>query len=456
MPTLRLAAVAAFALLTPLAGAFAATPAASGLRPNDATLDAALDAAIAEVMPDLTAWRRDLHQHPELGNHETRTAAKVAAHLRALDLDVREGLGVTGVAAVLKGAKPGPRIALRADMDALPVTEATGLPFASTVRTTYRGQDVGVMHACGHDAHVALLMAAAEVLVGMKDELAGEVMFVFQPAEEGPPEPGQIVGAKAMIDDGLFADWTPDAIYGLHVWAALPAGTVGYRSGPTMAAVDEWNLVITGRQTHGARPWDGVDPVTIAAQVQLAMQTIVSRQTDIVRSPVVLSTGQVQAGVRFNIIPDEARMAGTLRTFDDGVRADVIARLERTAKSIAESAGARAELSVNLNAPLTANAAERAERGGAALRAALGEDKVVEMPLLTIGEDFSQFSRVAPTFYWFVGSTGPGIDPRRAPMNHSPQFLFDESALEPGLRSLLAVALDALRALPAAAPSAAR
>ncbi|MGL6289529.1 MAG: amidohydrolase [Silanimonas sp.] len=451
MTTPRFAAFAPFASLAVLAVALGTVSGSACSQSVPVTTHAmvdavALDRALAAVMPELIAWRRDLHQHPELGTLETRTAAKVAAHLRGLGLEVREGLGVTGLAAVLKGAKPGPRIALRADMDALPVTEATGLPFASTVRTTYRGQEVGVMHACGHDAHVALLMAAAEVLVGMKDDLAGEVMFVFQPAEEGPPEPGQIVGAKAMIDDDLFANWTPDAVYGLHVWAALPAGMVGYRSGPTMASVDEWNLVIRGRQTHGARPWDGVDPVTIAAQVQLAMQTIVSRQVDIVRSPVVLSTGQVQAGVRFNIIPDEARMAGTLRAFDDGVRADVIARFERTAKALAESAGATAELTVNLNAPLTANAAERAERGGAALRAALGEDKVIEMPLLTIGEDFSQFSRVAPTFYWFVGSTGPGIDPKRAPMNHSPQFLLDESALEPGLRSLLAVALDALHA----------
>ena len=432
--------VAAHAVMLPLAVALAAAS-----TPARATLDPArLDAAIADVRSDMRAWRRDLHQHPELGTLEVRTAAKVAEHLRGLGLEVRTGVGATGVVAVLRGAKPGPRIALRADMDALPVTEATGLPFASRVTTTYRGQEVGVMHACGHDAHVAILMAAAEVLAGLKADLAGEVMLVFQPAEEGPPVPGQIVGAKAMIDDGLFASGKPDAIYGLHVWAALPAGTVGYRSGPTMASVDEWNLVIRGRQTHGARPWDGIDPVTIAAQVQMAMQTIVSRQTDIVRSPVVLSTGQVQAGVRFNIIPDEARMAGTLRAFDDAVRADVIARFERTAKAIAESAGATAELTVNLNAPLTANAAERAERGGAALRAALGEDRVVEMPLLTIGEDFSQFSTVAPTFFWFVGSTGPGIDPRRAPMNHSPQFLLDESALEAGLRSMLAVALEAL------------
>ena len=410
--------------------------------------DAALDARIAAVLPEALEWRRDIHQHPELGNRETRTAAKVAAHLRGLGLEVRERIGVTGVAAVLKGSKPGPRIALRADMDALPVTEATGLPFASTLRTTYRGQEVGVMHACGHDAHVALLMAAAEVLAGMRDELAGEVMFVFQPAEEGPPEPGMVVGAKAMIDDGLFAAFQPDAIFGLHVWAAMPAGTVGYRSGPTMASVDEWHLVVKGRQTHGARPWDGVDPITLAAQIQLAMQAIVARQTDIVRSPVVLSTGQVQAGVRFNIIPDEARMSGTLRAFNSEVRDDVIARFERTAKAIAEAAGGSAELSVNLNAPLTANDAAVTQRGGAALRAALGEAKVVEMPMLTIGEDFSQFSTVAPTFYWFVGATGPGVDPRRAPMNHSPEFLFDDSAFEPGLRSLLAVALEALHPAP--------
>lgn len=432
--------VAAHALLLPLAVALALLPAVACAAPDPARVDA----AIAGVLPEMTAWRRDIHQHPELGTLEVRTAAKVAGHLRGLGLEVRTGIGGTGVAAVIRGARPGPRIALRADMDALPVTEATGLPFASTVRTTYRSQEVGVMHACGHDAHVAILMAAAEALVALKGELAGEVMVIFQPAEEGPPVPGQIVGAKAMIDDGLFRDFRPEAIFGLHVWSALPAGSVGFRGGPTMASVDEWRLVVRGRQTHGARPWDGVDPITIAAQVQLAMQAIVARQVDTVRSPVVLSTGQVQAGVRFNIIPDEAVMTGTLRAFDAEVRRDVIARLERTAKAIAEAAGGSAELTVNMNAPLTANAFERTQRGGAALRAALGGDRVVEMPLLTIGEDFSQFSTVAPTFFWFVGSTEPGIDPRRAPMNHSPQFLLDESALEAGLRSMLAVALEAL------------
>lgn len=408
----------------------------------------AVDRAIADVLPEVSAWRRDLHQHPELGAKEVRTAAKVAEHLRSLGLEVRTGLGVTGVSAVLKGGKPGPRIALRADMDALPVTEETGLSFASTVRTTYRGQDVGVMHACGHDAHVAILMGVAEVLSGMKSELPGEVMFIFQPAEEGPPEPGQIVGARAMIEEGLFADFKPEAVFGLHVWAALPAGTVGYRSGATMASADEWVLKIRGRQTHGARPWDGVDPITVAAQVQLAMQSIVARQVDVVRSPVVLTTGQMQAGVRFNIIPDEAMMTGTLRTFDAEVRRDVIARFERTAKAFAEASGATAELTVNNNAPLTANAAERAVRGGTALEAVFGDDKVVEMPLLTIAEDFSQYATVAPTFFWFVGSTAPGIDPRTAPMNHSPKFMLDESALSVGVRSMTAVALEALSGAP--------
>ncbi len=406
------------------------------------------EARIEAVLPQVQAWRRDLHQHPELGAKEVRTAAKVAEHLRSLGLEVRTGLGVTGVAAILKGGKPGPRIALRADMDALPVTEETGLPFASKVRTTYRGQDVGVMHACGHDAHVAILMGVAEVLAGMQSELPGDVMFIFQPAEEGPPEPGQIAGARAMIEDGLFANFKPEAVFGLHVWAALPAGTVGYRSGATMASADEWVLKIRGRQTHGARPWDGVDPITVAAQIQLAMQGIVARQVDVVRSPVVLTTGQMQAGVRFNIIPDEAMMTGTLRTFDADVRRDVIARFERTAKALAEASGATAELTVNNNAPLTANAAERAERGGAALKSVLGDDKVVEMPLLTIAEDFSQYATAAPTFFWFVGSTAPGIDPRTAPMNHSPKFLLDESALSVGVRSMTAVALEALNGAP--------
>ena len=398
----------------------------------------------AAVETKVQAWRRDLHQHPELGNQEIRTAAKVAEHLRSLGLEVRTGIGPTGVSAVLRGGKPGPRIALRADMDALPVTEETGLPFASTVKSEYRGAPVGVMHACGHDAHVAILMGVAEALASVREELSGEVMFVFQPAEEGPPTVGEVFGAARMINEGLFADFEPEAIYGLHVWATLPVGIVGTRIGPVMAAADEWTLRIDGRQTHGSRPWDGIDPITVAAQVQLGWQSILARQVDITASPVVLTTGAINGGVRFNIVPDRVDMTGTLRTFDPAMRADVIARMGATANGFAQASGATATLRVVNNAPVTANDVGLAPSGLASLRTALGAGKVVEMPLLTVAEDFSQYATVAPTFFYFVGSTSPGLDPAKAPANHSPKFLLDEQALDVGVRTLLQLSLDRL------------
>jgi len=398
----------------------------------------------AAVETKVQAWRRDLHQHPELGNQEIRTAAKVAEHLRSLGLEVRTGIGPTGVSAVLRGGKPGRRIALRADMDALPVTEETGLPFASTVKSEYRGAPVGVMHACGHDAHVAILMGVAEALASVREELSGEVMFVFQPAEEGPPTVGEVFGAARMINEGLFADFEPEAIYGLHVWATLPVGIVGTRIGPVMAAADEWTLRIDGRQTHGSRPWDGIDPITVAAQVQLGWQSILARQVDITASPVVLTTGAINGGVRFNIVPDRVDMTGTLRTFDPAMRADVIARMGATANGFAQASGATATLRVVNNAPVTANDVGLAPSGLASLRTALGAGKVVEMPLLTVAEDFSQYATVAPTFFYFVGSTSPGLDPAKAPANHSPKFLLDEQALDVGVRTLLQLSLDRL------------
>jgi len=411
---------------------------------------ASLDAEIDALLPQVTTWRRDFHQHPELGAQEVRTAGIVAEHLRGLGMEVRTGIAVTGVAGVLKGGRPGPRIALRADMDALPVTEETGLPFASTVRTSYRGQPVGVMHACGHDAHTAILMGVAQLLAARRAELAGEVVFVFQPAEEGPPEPGMPFGARLMLDEGLFTDGKPDAVYGLHVWAALPVGKVGFRSGPTMAWSDEWVLTLKGAQTHGSRPWDGNDPLTVAAQVQLAFQSIVARQIDIVRSPVVLTTGSIQGGVRFNIIPEAVMMTGTLRSFDEGVREDVIARMRRTADGLAAAQGAKAEFRIDTNAPLTRNDPALAEQSGAVLRQTLGAAQVVEMPLLTIAEDYSQYATVAPTFFYFVGSTAADTPPRQAAPNHSPRFLLDEGALGVGVRTLTALALDALDGEPPA------
>ena len=405
--------------------------------------------AISDALRDkVIAWRRDLHQHPELGNHEVRTARVVAEHLRALGLSPRTGIGPTGVAAVLKGGKPGPRIALRADMDALPVTEQTGLPFASTVTSDYRGQPVGVMHACGHDMHVAILMGVAEALVAMKDELPGEVMFVFQPAEEGPPVAGEVAGAKRMLDEGVFKDFKPDAVIGLHVWSRLHTGQLGVRAGPFMASADEWTLKITGKQTHGSQPWAGVDPITVAAQVLLGSQAIIARQVDITAHPVVLTAGQLQGGTRFNIIPDEATMVGTLRTFDMGMRTDVIDRFRNTAEHFAAASGATAELTVANNAPVTANDPELTARLRPSLEKAAGAGNVVEVPRYTIAEDFSQFANVAPGFYFFVGTTPRDMALEDAPMNHSPLYAPDEAALDIGLRAMLQATLDVLGSPP--------
>ena len=402
-------------------------------------------AALQRVQPQIVNWRRDLHQHPELGNHEVRTAQLVADHLRALGLEPRTGIAHTGVTAILKGGKPGPRIALRADMDALPVTEQTGLPFASKVTSDYRGQPVGVMHACGHDAHVAMLLGVASALVAAKEELPGEVMFVFQPSEEGPPNAGDEFGAALMLKQGIFDEFKPQAVFGLHVWAGLPVGQVGTRSGALMASADEWTLTVRGKQTHGSRPWDGVDPITLAAQILLGTQSIIARQVNIAATPVVLTAGVFHSGVRFNIIPDEARLVGTLRTFDPLVREDVIARFRRTAEDFAHAGGGSAELQVVNNAPPTINDPALAQRMRASLETAAGYGNVVEMPLVTVAEDFSQYTRDVPGFFFFVGSTAAGTDPATAPINHSPQFLLDEGALEVGSQAMLQLALDYLR-----------
>lgn len=400
----------------------------------------------ATLRDKVIQWRRDLHRHPELGNQETRTAQVVATHLRALGLAPKTGIAHTGVVAVLKGGKPGPRIALRADMDALPVTEQTGLPFASTVKGEYRGQPVGVMHACGHDMHVAILMGVAEALAARKDELPGEVMFVFQPAEEGPPVAGETAGAQLMLEEGVFDDFPPDAVLGLHVWAGLNTGRIGVRSGAMLASADEWTLTVAGRQTHGSRPWDGVDPITVAAQILLGAQSIVARQVDIARSPVVLTAGQFQAGVRFNIIPDSAMLVGTLRTFDAALREDVIERFRRTAEHFATAAGATATLEVVNNAPATVNDAALYRQLLPSFERAVGAANVIEMPRVTVAEDFSRFADASRGLYFFVGTTPAGQDPATMPINHSPFYAPDEAALEVGVRAMLQATLDFLHA----------
>ena len=412
------------------------------------TADAAnsvVDQQAQALQPKVLAWRRDIHQHPELGNRETRTAKLVADHLRSLGMQVKTGIATTGVVAVLKGGKPGPRIAIRADMDALPVTERNALPFASKATSTFRGETVGVMHACGHDAHTSILMGVAEAMVAMKADLPGEVLFIFQPAEEGPPD-GEEGGAEEMLAQGIFRDFKPEAVFGLHVFSTLNAGKIGYRSGPAMAASDRFNIVIQGRQTHGSRPWGGVDPIVAAADVIGTAQTIVSRRQNISKLPVVVSFGAIKGGIRYNIIPDQVEMVGTIRTFDEGMRQAVFKDLQNVAEHVAAAHGATAIAKIpdTKGNPVTVNDPALTARMLPSLQRAVGSDNVVAMDLNMGAEDFSFYAREVPGFFFFVGATPQGQDAIKAPSNHSPEFFLDESALDVGLRSMLEVTLDYL------------
>jgi len=406
---------------------------------------AELDAAVVALEPRVIEWRRDFHSHPELGNREFRTAKTVAEHLRALGLEVRTGIAHTGVVAVLRGALPGPTIMLRADMDALPVTERTDVPFRSTAMAEFRGRQVGVMHACGHDAHTAILMGAAQILAGLRHSLPGTVMFVFQPAEEGAPE-GEQAGAPLMMQEGLFDIAKPDAIFGLHVISTLHTGTLGVRPGPFMAGSDFFRIVVTGRQSHGARPWAGVDPIVTAAQIVNSLQTIVSRQTDITALPAVVSIGAINGGVRHNIIPESVEMLGTIRTFSPASRQDIIDRIQRIVEHVAAANGANATFALDpAPNPVVDNDPALTKKVVASLQAAFGVDAVKAVGLQTVAEDFSYYARQAPSVYYWVGITPPGQDLRTAPDNHSDQFYVDENGIAVGLRSILHVAVDFLQ-----------
>ncbi len=403
----------------------------------------ALSDAVASINPQVVEWRRDIHANPELGNREFRTAALVAEHLASLGLEVSTGIAHTGVVAVLEGGQPGPTVALRADMDALPVTEQVDLPFASTVTSEYRGQTVGVMHACGHDNHVAILMGAAELLTGMKDQLAGRVVFIFQPAEEGPPD-GEDGGAGMMLSEGLFDRHDPDVIFGLHVGSALNVGHAGYRSGPMMASADTFRIDVTGKQTHASRPWNGVDPIVTASQIVMGLQTIASRQVDVTLAPSVISIGSISGGIRHNIIPDAVEMWGTIRAFDEDMRAQIHTAIDRSVTLIAEAAGARAQFEITYGIPVTVNDPMLTEQMLPTLRAVLGADKVHEVPLITGAEDFSYFAQQVPGFYFFLGGTPVGQDAAKAPSNHSPLFFADESVLPLGVELMTRLTLDYL------------
>jgi len=404
-------------------------------------------AAATRLKAQVIDWRRDFHQHPELSNREERTSAKVAERLRAMGLKPQTGVAHHGVVAIIKGGKPGPRIALRADMDALPVTEQTGLPFASKATSTYRGETVGVMHACGHDAHTATLLGVADALVKMRANLPGEVMLIFQPAEEGapPPEEG---GAALMLKEGLFKDFKPEAVFGLHVFSSVPAGQIAVRGGPLMAASDRFGIKVIGRQTHGSAPWNGVDPIVATADLVGTAQTIVSRRANLSKQPAVVTFGAIKGGIRYNIIPDEVEMVGTIRTFDEGMRQQIFADLRNVAEHTAAAHGAKAETEIfeAEGNPATVNDPALTARMLPSLQAVVGEANVYEPPLQMGAEDFSLYAQQVPAMFFFVGSTSEGIDPAKAPANHSPKFLLDEKALDVGLRALLQVSLDYLNA----------
>ena len=409
---------------------------------------AELDSAAAAIEPRVVEWRRDFHLNPELANREVRTAAKVAEHLRALGLEVRTGIAHTGVVAVVAGKLPGPTILLRADIDALPVTEKTDVPFRSTATGEFRGRTVGVMHACGHDAHTAILMGVADILVKLRDRLPGKVLLVFQPAEEGVPE-GERGGAPLMLDEGLLDIAKPEAAFALHVGSMLNTGQLMLRPGPLMAGSDFFRIVVTGRQSHGSRPWKGVDPIVVSAEIVGALQTIVSRHTDITDLPAVVTVGAINGGVRHNIIPDSVEMLGTIRTFSEASRAEIIERMGRIASNVAEASGATATLEFMPapNPPLV-NDPALTDWATGSLKRTLGDGAVTTSRLLTVAEDFAYIARAVPSVYYWVGVTPAGQDPKVAPDNHSDLFYVDEAALPGAVRSLLGLAVDYLQSPP--------
>ena len=402
-----------------------------------------IDKEVKSVENKVIEWRRDIHKHPELGNRETRTAAIVAKHLKSLGMQVETDIAHTGVVGFLKGAKPGPTVMLRADMDALPVTEKVDVPFKSTIVTKYMGEEVGVMHACGHDTHVAMLMGTAEVLAAVKNELHGNIMFVFQPAEEGAPK-GEEGGAELMLKEGIFKKYKPEVAFGLHITSSLNSGKIGYRSGPVMASADSFDITVNGKQTHGSAPWNGVDPIATAAQIVTGVNHIVSRQIDITKEPAIVSFGKIDGGVRNNIIPDNVNMIGTIRNFDMDNREQIFSNIETTATHIAMASGAKADVKINKGYPVTINNPDLTTQMLPTLKKVAGTDNVLEIPKITASEDFSFYAQEVPGLFFFLGGTPADQDPAKAPYNHSPYFYVDESSFKVGTKALSQLAIDYL------------
>jgi amidohydrolase len=402
-----------------------------------------LDKEASNIEQKVIEWRRDFHQNPELGNEEVRTAGIIAAHLRSLGMEVEEGIAVTGVVGILKGGNPGPVVALRADMDALPVTERVDIPFKSNAKTNYNGQEIGIMHACGHDSHMAILMGVAEVLAGIKDDLKGTIKFIFQPAEEGLEDPEATTwGAKQMVEEGIMED--VDAIFGLHINSQTPVGTIKYKSGPAMAAVDNLRIDVKGKQAHGAYPWSSVDPIVAASQIVMGLQTIVSRNVNITEIPAIVSVGSIHGGVRHNIIPEQVEMIGTIRTYSDEQQALVHRRIQEIAENIAESAGAQAGVQIKKMYPVTHNDPSLTEMMLPTLQKVSGEGNLIVHDPITGAEDFSFYQKEKPGLFIFLGGMPKGMKPEEAASHHTPDFFLDESGFVLGVRALSHLALDYL------------
>ncbi|NCD69605.1 amidohydrolase [Mucilaginibacter agri] len=413
--------------------AFAQTPA------RHATVSKKADALEQKVI----AWRRDFHEHPELGNHEVRTADIVAKHLQSLGIEVKTGVAHTGVVGVLRGGKPGPVVALRADMDGLPVTERVNIPFASKVKTMYNGNEVGVMAACGHDSHVAILMGVAEILASMKNDLHGTVKFIFQPAEEGPPA-GEEGGAELMVKEGVLENPKVDVIFGLHINSQTEVGKIGYRPGGTMAAVNDMQIVVKGRSSHGAYPWSSIDPIVVSAQIINNLQTIVSRNLDVTQNGGVVTIGAINGGNRSNIIPEKVEMLGTLRALSAADEKMLIERVKTIATKTAEANGATAEVKIpySNHYPVTYNDPKLTAQMLPTLQSVAGADNVLLRQAVTGAEDFSFYQQKVPGLFFFLGGMPKGGDPMKAPPHHTPDFYIDESGFTLGVKALCDLTLD--------------
>lgn len=408
-----------------------------------AQMDQAILNDIDAIEQQLIDWRRYFHQNPELSNQEFNTAKKIEEHLKALGMEVQTGIAITGVVGILKGDKPGKVVALRADIDGLPVTERNSLPFKSTIRSTFLNAETGVMHACGHDTHIAILMAVAEVLSKNKDKIHGTVKFIFQPAEEGPP-PGEEGGAKLMIKEGVLKNPDVTAIFGLHINSGTPVGTIKYKSGGTMAAVERFVVNVTGKQTHGSAPWTGVDPILISAKIIDGFQTIISRESPLVEEAAVITVGKISSGVRFNIIPETAELIGTVRTLDPDMRELIMRRMNEMARDIAKAYGGTATIEWQNNTVVTYNDPELTAQMVPSLERVAGKENIQIMKATTGGEDFSYFQEVVPGFYFFLGGMTPG---NKTPYpHHTPDFIIDEQGLKLGVKAMTQVALDYLSA----------